>query len=221
LPPAQQIAGVGTYVFDDAADSMMFVSPEYAAIHGKDAQELLGTASQTLHMVHPDDKERVVAGHQASMETGSQFDIEYRIVRPDGEVRFVRDMGEVLPDPSSGGTRTIGAVLDLTDIREAELDLAEREAILSFAQEVAGIGYLIYDSDQERTVEVSDMAARICGRTPEDMMTSWSDALSNIHPDDHDAVRQGNEIADSGEIMDIEYRVLRDDGIRYVHEVAV
>lgn len=172
LSTAQRIAGMGAYIFDDAEEQMVFVSSEFAEIHGLPEEKLLGALDNALEHVDPRDRDRVIESHRESIRTGDPYDMEYRLVRPDGERRFVREIGEVVAAKEGGPSRTIGAILDLTEIRSAQADLEKRQAILAFAQRVGGIGHIVYDGALDRAIEVSDVAAEIAGSSPEEMLVS-------------------------------------------------
>jgi len=222
LSTAQRIAGMGAYIFDDAEERMVFVSPEFAEIHGLPEDELLGALDNALGHVDPRDRDRdrVIESHRESIRTGDPYDMEYRLVRPDGERRFVREVGEVVAAKEGGPSRTIGAILDLTEIRSAQADLEKRQAILAFAQRVGGIGHIVYDGALDRAIEVSDVAAEIAGSSPEEMLVSWQDDMVAIHPDDRKRVADAYEASDQGESISIEYRLLHPDGLRYLREVS-
>ena len=224
LATAQRIANLGTYVYDDAADRHEYVSPEFAAIHGRTPEELDVSLARWSQWLHPDDRERVMAAHAASQANGSPYDMEYRLYLPDGslrDVRDVREVGEVIADPDGKGTRTIGALIDLTEMRSTQRELEDQHAILSFAQRVAGIGHIVYDAEQGRAVDVSDMAVEITGESREEMLVSWEQDLSDILAEDQAKVRRAFSGADGGESFDIEYRIALPDGtVRTLHEVS-
>ena len=221
LATAQRIANLGTYVYDDAVDRHEYVSPEFAAIHGRTPEELDVSLVRWSQWLHPDDRERVMAAHAASQADGSPYDMEYRLCRPDGSLRDVREVGEVVHDPDGRGTRTIGALIDLTEVRSTQRELEDQRAILSFAQRVAGIGHIVYDAEKGRAVDVSDMAVEITGSSREEMLVSWEQDLSDIVTEDQTKVRHAFQSADRGESFDIEYRVAAPDGsVRTLHEVS-
>jgi PAS domain S-box-containing protein len=220
LATAQRIAGMGAYIFDDATESMVFVSPEFAEIHGLPEAELLGALNNALEHVDPRDRDRVMKIHRESIRNSTPYDMEYRLVRPDGERRIIREVGEVVEAIQGGTSRTIGTIHDLTEVRGAQADLEKRQTILAFAQRVGGIGHIVYDGDQDRAIEVSEVAAEIAGATTEEMMVSWQDDMVAIHADDRKRVSDAYEASDRGEPISIEYRLLHPDGLRYVREVS-
>ena len=79
--------------------------------------------------LHPEDRERALAEAREAVNRSGRFVSEYRIVRPDGEVRHIRDMASVYEAPD-GTRRLVGLLWDVTaDVeRQQELDLRRREA---------------------------------------------------------------------------------------------
>ena len=116
------IAETVTQVFwiaDVAIDAMIYVSPGYERIWGRSCDSLWKDPRSFLDAVHPDDREQVrrTLGVQ---KDGQRFDHEYRIVRPDGEIRHIHDRG--FPVRAAGGAvvQYVGVAEDITDRRKAE-----------------------------------------------------------------------------------------------------
>ena len=223
LAAAQRIAQMGTFVFDDGLNRFVHVSPEFATIYGRSEDDLLAYDGTEFALCHPDDRDRVEQTVLETQASGEPYDLEYRIVRPDGGVRWVREMGETIAGDNKTPQRAIGAVLDLTDFRQTQQDLEEQRTILAVAQSVAKVGHVIYDLDLDRAVDCSDVAAEIVGVEREDMLLPWQDELRlYVHPDDRarvaEAYRKGEA---TGIPLDIEYRMIRGNGqVSYVNEVV-
>jgi PAS domain S-box-containing protein len=103
------------------------ISDEIERIAGLPASNFVTSARRTLHsIVHPDDRERVTRAVDAESPDGGPFALEYRIVRADGEVRWVLDRGQLVAGP--GGRLWLdGAMFDITERRAAEQALRRRE----------------------------------------------------------------------------------------------
>jgi PAS domain S-box-containing protein len=94
-------------------------SQSLEALHGLPAGGFRGTYDAVLAEIHPDDRERVGAATLASLGRGLHH-VEYRIVRPDGAIRWVEGRGEVLYDDAGRPERMLGVCLDITERKTAE-----------------------------------------------------------------------------------------------------
>ena len=84
------------------------------------------------NIIHPDDRAVVRNALNTAVASGGRYVVEYRIVRPDGTVRWVGSLGQVLPSPDGIASRMVGTVHDITDRREAA---AERERLFQLEKE--------------------------------------------------------------------------------------
>ena len=100
--------------------------------HGVDPKDFRGRMEDFTALVHPDDVERVRAAIQKALETGEDYEVELRIVRPDGQVRWLTTAGRALYDPNGRAVRMLGATLDVTERHEAE---EERSRLLARERE--------------------------------------------------------------------------------------
>ncbi|WP_203234491.1 PAS domain-containing protein [Sphingomonas solaris] len=126
----RQLAAAVDQVFhiaDPAAGRLLYVSPAYERIWGCSPAPLFQDLSSFLDAVHPDDRTRVEV-EQAQPLTADGTDIEYRIVRPDGTIRWIRD--RVFPVDAGGDTpgRFAGIAEDVTERHDADARLRESEA---------------------------------------------------------------------------------------------
>jgi PAS domain S-box-containing protein len=104
---------------------------------------------------HPDDRERVVQGFQQALEGGNDsYEIEYRIVRPDGTIRWIFGRGRVIRAPDGTPLRYRGVDLDITDRKRTEAALA------AATEEVARMNLELEQRVRERTAELELEAAR-------------------------------------------------------------
>jgi PAS domain S-box-containing protein len=122
---AQHLANMGDYDWHVASDTNQW-SDQLYRIYGHEPQAFNASYDRFLGMLHPDDRDRIVAVHEEAYRTGEPYQMMERIVRPDGEVRHLASNGQVLMD--SGGTplRFRGTCIDITERVLAE---QEREEI--------------------------------------------------------------------------------------------
>ena len=130
LARAQEISHVGSYEVD-VREGRVFHSPETCRILGVEPSgaELSPEASIVRH-VHPDDAGRVRETFQRAVRENSGFDLEFRVVRPGGSLRWVRSIAEPLLGADHKTIRLVGTLKDTTERKELEheiLAISERE----------------------------------------------------------------------------------------------
>jgi two-component system sensor histidine kinase/response regulator len=97
-----------------------YISPAFERIWGREAATLYANPDQWADFMLPADRDRVVAAFKALTAESRSLDIDYRIVRPDGEIRWVRVRGFQVRDSSDRLIRLTGIVTDITDRQRAD-----------------------------------------------------------------------------------------------------
>lgn len=125
LAKSQQIAHLGSWSWDIEND-IEYGSDEYFRIYGIK----LGTRPYEafLSSIHPDDREYVMGAVGAALNKNKPYSIDFRIVRPDGTVRFVHGEGEVSYNEDGKPIKMTGIVQDITDRKKAEIALEATKA---------------------------------------------------------------------------------------------
>jgi PAS domain S-box-containing protein len=98
---SEALAHVGSWLWDVRTDTVQW-SHEFHHIHGVDPLDFCGTLDAHFDLLHTDDRVRVYQAMKEAVATGRPFEQEYRVVRPDGEVRQVQARGQ--PTLDSAGT---------------------------------------------------------------------------------------------------------------------
>ncbi len=128
LSQAQEIARVGSYRWDLGTGEVRW-SDELYRIHGHEPEAFPVTLEVALAQVVPEDRARISANirHAIERHEGRLPDVEYRIVRPDGEIRVVQGSARLAFDADGRPTEMVGSVHDVTDQRthEREHEIAE------------------------------------------------------------------------------------------------
>jgi len=114
LQEAQEIAHVGSWTSGLLPEGKILCSPEAARIFGFPDESPVAVAS-FMAIVHPEDRARFQRETRAALEQGAPADIEHRLQRPDGSVRWVHERGKVERDPAGRPLRLVGTVQDVTD----------------------------------------------------------------------------------------------------------
>lgn len=133
-----------------------------------------------LELVHPEDRARVADAAAATLVRGSpRYDVEYRVVRPDGTVRAVRSQGDVTLDDAGRPLRQFGVLQDITELRQAEQEVRASEARFRIFADHATDAFFLLD-DHSTVLDVNRQACESLGYSREDLI--GIDAISTQAP---------------------------------------
>jgi PAS domain S-box-containing protein len=124
----------------DVQTNATFWSPEVSILLGLDGSE--GTLQSFTSRVHPEDLDRVMTAVHRTLDEKIDYADEFRIVRPDGEVRWATNVGRIHYDSSGAPQRLIGAIQDITERKNAESAQARLQEQLLQSQKMEAIGTL-------------------------------------------------------------------------------
>ncbi len=124
LANAQRIAHLGSWELVIASNRLSWSGETYR-IFGLDPDQFPSTYEAFLALVHPDDQARVREATGRVLQDKAPCSVEHRVVRPDGSERIVLEQGEVILDKAGSPVRIQGAVLDITERKQAEVALWE------------------------------------------------------------------------------------------------
>jgi len=197
----------------------LYMSPQVEPMFGYTPEEW--NIEVWLAALHPADRERVVAEDARTNETGDPFDIEYRLIRPDGRVVWVLDQAVLLRDEHGAPLYWQGVRFDMTDRKEAEQQLRDaEERFRAIVEHVPSAIYLDSANDSMATIYISPQVEEITGITPDEWIAdpdAWRKALD---PEDRDRVIQAYLAAvRAGQPWSDEYRMTTRDGRQiWVHD---
>jgi PAS domain S-box-containing protein len=109
--------GVVFWMSDSAKEEMVYVSPAYEKIWGRSVDSLYAAPRSFLEAIHPDDRQRVETALRS--QTAGFYEQEYRVVKPTGELRWVKDRAFPVRDERGEVFRIAGIAEDITPLREA------------------------------------------------------------------------------------------------------
>ncbi|TWP53564.1 EAL domain-containing protein [Lentzea tibetensis] len=185
LHEVQRVAEIGSWEFDPATGATVWSLTHYDLL-GLGPGTVVPGAQAVLDVVHPDDLE-MVSSYWANREiTGDPIDIEYRVIRPDGELRWIQGVAEAKLTVDGKLHRITGYIRDITESKRAATELATERARLLEAQRIARIGSWSYEFGTRavhRSEVLMEMYADI-DHTPD------NDLLSGVHPDDRPALEE-------------------------------
>ena len=131
---------------DALLSRILYVSPAYETIWGRTRASLYEAPRSWQDCIHPDDKQRVQHA-QLTKQVAGVYDEEYRITRPDGELRWIRDRAFPVRNASGEVYRVVGVAQDITEQKLAHDRLHEQAALLDKAQDAI----LVRDLDHRIT----------------------------------------------------------------------
>jgi len=215
LARAQRISNVGSFERDLITGKAEF-SDQFLRIHGIEPGSPQATLAFIRGLVHPQDLEKVEAYRRATEQGAAQRPIDYRIIRPDGNIRVLHRECEVLFDDAGRPVYQFGTLQDITERKEAELQIARSRESLARAQRIAAIGSFDHDLITD-TAEWSDELYRLYGLSPDDGPGSMALALTHVHPEDRAKVRAIFDQVDNGiPSASVDFRIIRRDGVERI-----
>jgi PAS domain S-box-containing protein len=160
-----------TYVEElrDDGKSLRYMSPQYQAMLGYSPEEDISHPEHWLEIIHPEDRERVLAEDDRTDETLEPFKVEYRVFAKDGRVLWMRDEAVMVRDEEGNPLYWIGVQLDITEQKLAQEELRSSEARFRSVVESMGEGLLITDADDVITYANPRMM-ELTGYTEEEML---------------------------------------------------
>jgi len=227
LAEGQRLAHMGSWAFDP--DGFYYWSPELFRMHGLDPASKPPSVQEYLDRVHPHDRESMADLIEGILAKVSPFDATKRIVRPNGEVRYIRCVGVPVVE-TQNLKKYIGSAIDvtehelltqdlLTDIEDrktAERKIREQEAELRQIVDLVPQQAAVFGPGGER-IYASRVMLDYLGLSLEEWLQIPAGTFSAsrfIHPDDRERVARGysDSIRSGGSAFELEMRVRRADG---------
>jgi PAS domain S-box-containing protein len=220
LAEGQRLAHLGSCAFNPSG-FFEYWSQEMFKIHGLDPQKGAPTLEQYLATVHPQDRNSMVNTIKRMHAERSGCDVKKRIVRPDGEQRYVRCVGiPVVEGEVLKGF--LGTAMDITEQELLTQELERRQAHLTEAQKLTHTGSWAWRLADRKTVHLSEEWYRIYGFDPAEGAPTWEEYLERVHPEDRlnwkgIIERAIVEKAD----YELEFRIVIPNGkVKWIHTVG-
>jgi PAS domain S-box-containing protein len=153
LEEAQRISNIGSYSTDFENDVLISFSPQLASIYGISANKIDPDNPYMMEVVHPEDRERVDSAYQKARFSEAAkagkvlFEIEYRIIRADGALRYILERTDISKVKNGKVSEIIGTLQDITDRKLVEFDKLKSDQMLEAAIENIPGGFLLINRD--------------------------------------------------------------------------
>jgi PAS domain S-box-containing protein len=219
LAQGQSISFTGSFGWNTVSDELFWSKETYNIFeHDGSVRPIM---EWVFERIHPDDREYVRQGIDSALNEKTNFDIQHRLLMPDGRVKHVRAKAQ-LAETSPGNLEYVGTLMDVTAAKQAEMKLRESEAYLAEAQRLSHTGSWAWSPATGENRYWSDECFRLLGFDPADGMPPRDTFVQRIHPEDRPlfAERIDRATRERGE-YEADYRIIHPDGkIRHIHAVG-
>ncbi len=201
-----------TYIEQLSGESASYISPQIEELVGYPPHEWMSDPGFFAKVLHPDDRERVLAGFAEMHESGDRFECEYRLIARDQRVVWVHDGAVVARDDAGSPLYTQGFMVDISGRKAAEQALRDSER--RFRDLVSGIDVIVWEADPDLNFSfVSKRAEDILGYPVDRWLTEPRFIARHFHPDDRSMVLAADRAAITDrQDYELEYRVIAADG---------
>jgi formate hydrogenlyase transcriptional activator len=219
LEEAQRLSHTGSFGWNVSSGEIYWSEETYKIFEHDRAVK--PTLESVFQRIHPDDRDRVQQAFDRATNEKTDFDIEHRLLTPDGSVKHVHVLARA-SETSSGNLEYVGAVKDVTAAKQAEESLRESEAYLAEAQRLSHTGSWAWAPGTGELRYWSEECFRVLGFDPHDGKPRFETFVQRIHPDDQAQVRETAEIAGREKAeFELGYRIVHPGGeIRDIHVVG-
>jgi PAS domain S-box-containing protein len=210
------------WMSDIDKNKIIYVSPAYEKIWGQSCNSLYAAPKNWIKAIHPDDRKRVSESAHIKQVAG-EYDEIYRIIRPDGSIRWIQDRAFPIRDASGKIYRIVGIADDITKRKQAWDSLGESEARKRAIMQAALDGIITFDY-KGRMIELNSAAEKIFAHSrakligenvmeviPASFKPWFQDGLNNCFVGDKGPI-QGSRV---------EMPALRADGSRFSAEFTI
>jgi diguanylate cyclase (GGDEF)-like protein/PAS domain S-box-containing protein len=162
LKEAQRIGQIGSWDLDIANDALTW-SDETFSIWEINKNRFAATFEAFLNTVHPDDRDSVVNAYNESLSNHTRYEVEHRLLFPDGRIKYIRQRGEPYFDAHGKPLRFLGTSLDITERKRLENELTQREREFRTLVENSVDTVARFGKDRRRLYANPALASRVEG----------------------------------------------------------
>jgi PAS domain S-box-containing protein len=220
LAEAQRVSHTGSWASIPAKGEIRYFSEECYRVLGFDPHAGQPPYETFFQRIHPDDRAKLSAAVETAGRDKTNFELEYRFVRPSGESRDIHVIGHPIFSPSGEVAEFVGTVMDVTERKRAEEALRRSEGYLGDAQRLSQTGSWASTVGEIRYL--SEECYRVLGFDPDAGQPSYETFFQRIHPHDQPKFKEAVETAQRDKTdFELEYRFDHPCGeLRDIHVIG-
>ena len=222
LAEAQRLSHTGSWASTPTKREIRYFSEECYRVFGFDPRDGQPDYTAFFERVHPDDQPKLRETVEKAEREKTEFEVDYRFVRPSGEIRDIHVVCHPVLSPSGDLIEFVGTVMDVTERKRAEEVLRRSEAYLAEAQRLTHTGSWAWRVPGREALHLSEEWYRIYGFDPEEGLAAWEKRMQRMHPEDQAKWRETTDQAISEKSdYEVEHRILLPDGtVKYTQTIG-
>ena len=220
LAEAQKLSKTGSFGWNVSSGAIYWSEETFRIFeYGRETKPGLDLV---LQRAHPEDRVRVQQAIDRALQDAKDFDLEHRLLMPDGSVKHVHSVGHLLGTDQPGKTELVGAITDITERKRAETALRQTEAYLEEAQRLSHTGSWAWNVARRENIHWSQEQYRLFGLDPNSDSLAFETAYRRIHPEDQATFNEVLERAiRERSDFEVDFRIVLPDGsTKYIRSVG-
>ena len=179
IPPVTYVVGVG----NEPLNSSIYSSPQIEKILGHTSEEFLKDPLLWVNIIHPEDRESVLAKSQHADLTGGLMDAEYRVISSDNVILWFHDTSVLVKDERGQPLYRVGILIDVTEQKQAELALQQLDDMYRRAIDAAGAVPYILDESMHSFLFIGEGIQQMTGYSASEMNSKiWNSLIQEGIP---------------------------------------
>ena len=198
----------------------LYINPVAEKVYQRSCQDFFENPTLWLEVIHPEDREIAINSNRTVLAEGKS-EVEYRIIQPNGEVRWIHARAWLIYDETGKAIRIDGLSADITERKQAEAALTESESRLNSIFTSLKDAVWSVSATTFHILYLNPATEKLYGRTCQEFYENSKLWVETVHPEDREyAFRHHQKLIETGN-KEIEYRIIRPNGeVRWILDRA-